>query len=112
MGLSNVWSMCLAFNRNDLSNDLSKNLRNGPCGRVRENGHCEVKPEMRCVWLKGFERSQNWPLPNTWKEEFNHLRPPVDHRLKGDSSWINFFTKRDKWTPKGWKNSSEIMDKH
>ncbi len=89
-----------------------KNLRNGPCGGVRENGHCEVKPEMRCVWLKGFERSQNWPLPNTWKEEFNHLRPPVDHRLKGDSSWINFFTKRDKWTPKGWKNSSEIMDKH
>lgn len=89
-----------------------KNLRNGPCGGVRENGHCEVKPEMKCVWLKGFERSQNWPLPNTWKEEFNHLRPPVDHRLKGGSSWINFITKRDKWTPSGWKNSSEIMDKH
>jgi len=89
-----------------------KNLRNGPCGGVRENGHCEVKPEMKCVWLKGFERSQNWPLPNTWKEEFNHLRPPVDHRLKGGSSWINFITKRDKWTPTGWKNSSEIMDKH
>ena len=29
-----------------------KTLRNGPCGGVRADGHCEVKPEMRCVWLK------------------------------------------------------------
>src|SRR5260221_11052234 len=27
-----------------------KNLRNGPCGGVRPNGHCEVVPAMRCVW--------------------------------------------------------------
>ena len=26
-----------------------KNLRNGPCGGVRANGHCEVIPGMRCV---------------------------------------------------------------
>ncbi len=25
-------------------------IRNGPCGGVRENGMCEVKPDMRCVW--------------------------------------------------------------
>ena len=31
-----------------------KNLRNGPCGGVRANGHCEVKPEMRCVWVEGW----------------------------------------------------------
>jgi len=89
-----------------------KTLRNGPCGGVRENGNCEVKPEMKCVWLKGFERSQNWPLPSLWKEEFNHLRPPVDNTLKGDSSWINFITKRDKKTPQGWQNSSNEMDNH
>src|SRR5512139_1215527 len=35
-----------------------KSLRNGPCGGVRLNGKCEVKPEMDCVWLKGYERSQ------------------------------------------------------
>ena len=34
-----------------------KTLRNGPCGGVRENGHCEVVPEMRCVWVNAEERS-------------------------------------------------------
>ncbi|HEY5480226.1 MAG TPA: methylenetetrahydrofolate reductase C-terminal domain-containing protein, partial [Verrucomicrobiae bacterium] len=34
-----------------------KQLRNGPCGGVRLNGKCEVKPEMDCVWVKGYERS-------------------------------------------------------
>ncbi len=77
-----------------------KQMRNGPCGGVRENGHCEVKPEMRCVWLKGYERSRKLPL---WQEDFNELRPPVDNRLWGTSSWRNFFTKRDREQPKGWR---------
>ena len=34
-----------------------KNLRNGPCGGVRANGHCEVIPAMRCVWVEAWERS-------------------------------------------------------
>ncbi|MSW38443.1 MAG: hypothetical protein F2839_02160, partial [Actinobacteria bacterium] len=58
-----------------------KTLRNGPCGGVREDGNCEVKPEMPCVWNKAYERSSRWPLPRVWKEEFNHLRPPVDNQL-------------------------------
>ena len=36
-----------------------KNLRNGPCGGVRANGNCEVRPEMKCVWgeaVAGAER--------------------------------------------------------
>jgi hypothetical protein len=76
-----------------------KQMRNGPCGGVRPNGHCEVKPEMRCVWTKAFERSQKLPL---WQHEFNHLRPPVNNRLWGTSSWRNYFTKRDQETPAGW----------
>ena len=80
-----------------------KTLRNGPCGGVREDGTCEVRPEMRCVWLKAYERSREWPLiPRTWRAEFNHLRPPVDNRLRGDSSWVNLVTGRDRVTPAGW----------
>jgi hypothetical protein len=55
-----------------------KTLRNGPCGGVRENGHCEVKPEMQCVWLKAYDRKVALPMPTVWKEHFNELRPPVD----------------------------------
>ncbi|VAW33310.1 5,10-methylenetetrahydrofolate reductase, small subunit, partial [hydrothermal vent metagenome] len=39
-----------------------KNLRNGPCGGVRANGHCEVLPEMKCIWVEAFERSQQMPV--------------------------------------------------
>jgi hypothetical protein len=80
-----------------------KTLRNGPCGGVREDGSCEVEPQMRCVWLTGYQRSLSMPLlPRAWRAEFNELRPPVDNRLAGDSSWVNFVTKRDKQTPAGW----------
>ncbi len=84
-----------------------KTLRNGPCGGVRENGHCEVVPEMRCVWVKAHERSQTLPLPQVWRDEFNHLRPPVDNQLKGTSSWVNFVTKRDKQVPTGWSGNQQ-----
>jgi len=42
-------------------------------------------------------------LPRAWREEYNHLRPPVDNRLKNTSSWANFLSKRDRQTPDGWK---------
>src|SRR5689334_24242765 len=76
-----------------------KQLRNGPCGGVRPNGHCEVHPEMRCVWLNAWERSDRLPS----SEELHQLRPPVDNRLWGTSSWKNLVTRRDKQKPKGWR---------
>ena len=86
------------------SRSLAKTLRNGPCGGVRANGHCEVKPEMRCVWLKGYDRAEGMPgLPKTWRAEYNHMRPPVDNRLKNTSSWANYLSKRDRQTPAGWQ---------
>jgi len=75
-----------------------KTLRNGPCGGVRPNGHCEVKPEMRCVWVKAVSRSRKLP----WAHEIHDIRRPVDNRLFGSSSWVNLLTKRDHSAPKRW----------
>ncbi len=68
-----------------------KSLRNGPCGGVRLNGHCEVKPEMDCVWVKGIERSKKTP----YAHEILRLNPPVDWRLKGQASWVTYSLGRD-----------------
>ena len=38
-----------------------KTMRNGPCGGVRPDGRCEIKPEMVCVWVMAWERSQRMP---------------------------------------------------
>ena len=61
-----------------------KSIRNGPCGGVRENGMCEVKPEMRCVWVeawRGAERMRGG-------DAIHEVQIPVDHLLKGSSSWL------------------------
>jgi len=71
-----------------------KNLRNGPCGGVRLNGKCEVKPEMDCVWVKGYERAQKTP----YTAEFYRLNPPVDWRLEGQASWVTYSLGRDQIT--------------
>ena len=62
-----------------------KTLRNGPCGGVGANGHCEVKPEMRCVWIEAFEGSQRMA---EGKQAFKIVQFALDSRLKGKSSWL------------------------
>jgi len=61
-----------------------KNLRNGPCGGVRANGHCEVEPEMPCVWVQAWQGSRKM---NSGDSILNVL-PAVDHSLSGTSSWL------------------------
>ncbi len=85
-----------------------KTLRNGPCGGVREDGSCEVDPEMICVWLKAERRARTLPLlPSAWREHFHNLRPPVDNTLHATSSWINFLTGRDRVVPAGWRDTEK-----
>jgi hypothetical protein len=62
-----------------------KNIRNGPCGGVRANGHCEVKPEMRCVWVEGFAGSQRM---QQGQDKIQVVQWAVDRRLQGRSSWL------------------------
>jgi len=61
-----------------------KSIRNGPCGGVRPDGYCEVKPEMRCVWVEGWEGSQRMKH----RSDISIVQIPIDHRLKGSSSWL------------------------
>lgn len=62
-----------------------KKMRNGPCGGVRANGHCEVRPEMPCVWVLAWQgnkrlRETGYPI--------QVVQPPLDHRLIGHSAWL------------------------
>ncbi len=62
-----------------------KTLRNGPCGGVRANGHCEVKPEMKCVWVEAYRGSERIPGGVAAMEQTQFA---VDQRQQGRSSWL------------------------
>jgi hypothetical protein len=68
-----------------------KQIRNGPCGGVRLNGKCEVKPEMDCVWVKGIGRAPKTP----YAREIYRLNPPIDWQLPGMATWVTMPTGRD-----------------
>jgi Methylene-tetrahydrofolate reductase C terminal len=68
-----------------------KNLRNGPCGGVRADGNCEVRPEMRCVWLEAVSGAARI---RGGTEELRQVQHAVDRRLQGRSSWLRVVRER------------------
>jgi len=62
-----------------------KQLRNGPCGGVRGDGHCEVKPAMRCVWVEAFAGAER---VRGGLAAIRVVQEPVDRRLEGSSAWL------------------------
>jgi hypothetical protein len=62
-----------------------KNLRNGPCGGVRQNGNCEVRPWMRCVWVEAWDGARRMP---EGLDRIRVVQPPVNRELEGSSSWL------------------------
>ena len=68
-----------------------KELRNGPCGGVREDGGCEVYPELRCVWLTAYERADG----EGRVADLRRFQVPIDQRKWGQSSWVNYWLGRD-----------------
>ena len=75
------------------SMNCPKTIRNGPCGGVRANGNCEVKPEIRCVWVEAFEGSQRMV---EGKQLIKVVQFAVDRRLQGRSTLLKIA--RDKAT--------------
>ena len=61
-----------------------KSLRNGPCGGVRPDGNCEVKPEMRCVWVEAWDGAQQMRGSSGLAD----IQMPVDNSLAGTSAWL------------------------
>ena len=62
-----------------------KTMRNGPCGGVRMDGKCEVKPEMECVWVLAWEGNKRL-RDNEFPIQF--VQPAIDNRLLGKSAWL------------------------
>jgi hypothetical protein len=73
-----------------------KTLRNGPCGGVRANGNCEVKPDMRCVWVEAFRGSEHIP---GGLEAMSKVQIAVDQRLHGRSSWLRVVREKTAASP-------------
>ncbi|MFW5969223.1 MAG: methylenetetrahydrofolate reductase C-terminal domain-containing protein [Halofilum sp. (in: g-proteobacteria)] len=61
-----------------------KQLRNGPCGGVRANGNCEVKPDMKCVWVEAWNGSRRMRHGS----QIHNVEVAVDRQLEGSSSWL------------------------
>lgn len=80
-----------------------KELRNGPCGGVRQDGKCEVDPDLDCIWVLAWQRSERM---RWYADRVFMIHPPLDHRLWDTSAWLNFLEDKDCCAPPGWPDIS------
>ncbi|MCK4741616.1 MAG: methylenetetrahydrofolate reductase C-terminal domain-containing protein [Anaerolineales bacterium] len=80
-----------------------KDIRNGPCGGVRSDGKCEIIPELDCVWVHAWERSEKM---RWYRDRILIIHPPLDRSLDGTSAWLNFLEDKDCCAPPGWPDIS------
>lgn len=73
-----------------------KQMRNGPCGGTRADGHCEVYPERYCRWWLIYQRAKKMGR----LKKLRKLQQPVDRRLEHTSAWLNVFS--GKIDPPSW----------
>jgi len=76
-----------------------KGLRNGPCGGVRSDGGCEVRPATPCVWVEA------WLGAGRMRDgmAIADLQPPLDHSIAGTSAWLRLSAERLACRPTGPK---------
>jgi hypothetical protein len=70
-----------------------KALRNGPCGGVRSDGNCEVKPDMKCVWVEAYRGAERIP---GGVESMRTVQFAIDQRQQGRSSWLRVVREKSK----------------
>jgi hypothetical protein len=76
-----------------------KTMRNGPCGGVRHDGRCEIKPEMNCIWMQAWQRADRM---DAYQDEIMTIQGPVNHQRQGSSAWINDLSADVETLPQGW----------
>jgi hypothetical protein len=77
-----------------------KTMRNGPCGGVQTNGHCEICPDMVCIWLQAWQRSGQMV---NYQHDISLIQAPLNNQLVGTSAWINHLNPQVRILPKGWE---------
>ncbi len=73
-----------------------KQMRNGPCGGTREDGHCEVYPEKYCIWWLIYNRAKRMGR----LKKLRKCQEAVDRRMEHTSAWLNVFA--EKIEPPSW----------
>ena len=66
------------------SMNCPKTIRNGPCGGVRENGNCEVEPNMKCVWVEAWGGASRM----RGSDKIGNIQFAVDNSHQGSSAWL------------------------